>query len=173
AHRIRDVDRAGAGLDGRLDASAEEIMFATRAVLWRPFDIVAELAGMADAVVDRLMYRLRFHLQLELHVQRAGGDEGVDAWTGGAVERLPGTVDVALRRAGQSGNGGVADALGHLAHRLEIAVRRDGEAGFDDVDTHLLEHRGDAQLLLEVHRGARRLLAVAQGGVEDDDAVAR
>jgi hypothetical protein len=38
---------------------------------------------------------------------------------------------------------------------------------------HLLQDRGDAQLLLEIHRAAGRLLAVAQGGVEDDDAVAR
>src|SRR5262249_36647350 len=36
---------------------------------------------------------------------------------------------------------------------------------------HLRQVRGDAELLFEVHGGAGRLLAVAQGGVEDDDAV--
>src|SRR3546814_5557112 len=39
-----------------------------------------------------------------------------------------------------------------------------------DVDAHLLEDLGDLQLFLEVHRAARRLLAVAQRGVEDQHA---
>ena len=50
-------------------------------------------------------------------------------------------------------------------------------AGFDldaarrDVDAHLLEDLREFELLLERHRGAGRLLAVAHGGVENDDAV--
>ncbi len=60
--------------------------------------------------------------------------------------------------------------LGDLAHGLEIAVRGDREAGLDDVDAHLLEQERDLDLLVEIHRGAGRLLAVAQGGVENDDA---
>ena len=46
-----------------------------------------------------------------------------------------------------------------------------GEAGLDDVDAHLVEQLGHFELLLEGHGGAGALLAVAQGGVEDDDAV--
>src|SRR5262249_33640002 len=101
-----------------------------------------------------------------------GGDEGVDARPLGAVESLPGAVDVALGGAGQAGNAGVAHGPGDLAYGLEVAVGGDREAGLDDVDAHLLEHGGDAQLLVQVHGGAGRLLAVAQGGVEDDYAVA-
>ena len=55
--------------------------------------------------------------------------------------------------------------------RLEIAVGGDREAGLDDVDAHLVEEFGDLHLLGERHRRAGRLLAVAQGGVENDDAV--
>ena len=54
---------------------------------------------------------------------------------------------------------------------LEIAVRGDGEAGLDDVDAHGVEEVGDLDLLLERHGRAGALLAVAQGGVEDQDAV--
>ena len=57
--------------------------------------------------------------------------------------------------------------------RLEIAVRGDREAGLDHVDAHGLEDLGDAELLGDGHRAAGRLLAVAQGGVEDDDALGR
>ena len=46
-----------------------------------------------------------------------------------------------------------------------------GKAGLDDVDAHLVEQRGDFELLLVGHGGAGALLAVAQGGVENNDAV--
>ena len=46
-----------------------------------------------------------------------------------------------------------------------------GKAGLDDVDAHVVEQLGDFELLLMGHGGAGALLAVAQGGVEDDDAV--
>src|SRR5665213_1183189 len=65
----------------------------------------------------------------------------------------------------------VADDLGDLAHRLEIAVGGDRKAGLDDIDPHLLKNLGEFELLLQGHRGAGRLLAVAHGGVEDDHAV--
>ncbi len=54
---------------------------------------------------------------------------------------------------------------------LEIAVGGDGEASLDDVDAHLVQRFGDLQLLLERHRGAGALLAVAQRRVENIDAV--
>ena len=171
ADGVRNIDRAGAALDRRLDAAAKEVMLAAGTILGRPLDIVAELARIADAVGDRLMHLLRLHLQLELHMQRAGGDEGMDARAGGALQRFPGAIDVAARRARQAGDGRCFRLAGDLAHRLEVAVGGDGEAGLDDVDAHLLEHRGDAALLVQVHRRARRLLAIAQRGVEDENPV--
>ena len=86
-------------------------------------------------------------------------------------ERLGGAVDVLAGGARQAATVEFFTCLDDFADGFEIAVGGDREAGFDHVDAHLLEHRGDAQLLLEVHRGAGRLLAVAQGGVEDDDSV--
>ena len=56
-------------------------------------------------------------------------------------------------------------------HGGEVAVRGDGKAGLDDVDAHGVEQFGDFELFLMRHGGAGALLAVAQGGVEDDDAV--
>ena len=56
-------------------------------------------------------------------------------------------------------------------HRLEVAGRGDGEAGLDDVHAEVLEGAGDLELLGQVHAAAGALLAVAQRGVEDDDAV--
>ena len=65
----------------------------------------------------------------------------------------------------------VLGALGDLVDGGEVAVRRDRKAGLDDVDAHVVEQFGDFELFLVRHGGAGTLLAVAQGGVEDDDAV--
>ena len=88
------------------------------------------------------------------------------------AHRLAGPVDVLhAGRARQPGDGRLLDALGDLAHGLEVAVRGDREARLDDVDPHLVEEVGDLDLLLQRHGGAGALLAVAQRGVEDQDAV--
>ena len=73
--------------------------------------------------------------------------------------------------AREAADDGVLGALGDLVDGVEIAFRRDREAGLDDVDAHLVEQLGDFELLLVGHGGAGRLLAVAQCGVENDDAV--
>ena len=75
------------------------------------------------------------------------------------------------RGAGEPADDGVLGALGDLVDGGEVAFGRDREAGLDDVDAHVVEQFGDFELLLMRHRGAGALLAVAQGGVENDDAV--
>src|SRR3954468_3225149 len=50
---------------------------------------------------------------------------------------------------------------------LEVARRRDREAGLDHVNAKPRELVRDLDLLLLVERDPRRLLAVAQRGVED------
>src|SRR3546814_20781388 len=78
--------------------------------LGRPLDVVAEVAGVADTVDHRLVHRLRLHLELELNVQRAGGDEGVVARGRGALQGLGGAVDVAAGGAGEARNAGRLDS---------------------------------------------------------------
>ncbi len=95
----------------------------------------------------------------------------MDARGARAAHRGPGAVDVAGGGAGEAGDGGAFALPRDLADRGEVAVGGDGEARLDDVDAERLELGGDAQLLLEVHRAARRLLAVAQGRVENPDLV--
>ncbi len=89
----------------------------------------------------------------------------------GVAHRLTGTVDVVHAGAGEAGDDGILHPLGDGDDRLEVADGGNGEAGLDDVDAHLVEEIGDLQLLLQGHGRARALLAVAQGGVEDEDAV--
>ena len=58
-----------------------------------------------------------------------------------------------------------------LLHRFEVAGRRQREAGLDDVDPEARQLAGDPEFLIGVEGGARGLLAVAQGRVEDVNAL--
>ena len=90
----------------------------------------------------------------------------------GVAQRFGAAVDVFLRGAGEAGDRGVFHPPRHFADAFEIADAGDREAGFDNVDAQMIEQIGDFELLLEGHRGARRLLAVAQGRVENQNALA-
>ncbi len=95
----------------------------------------------------------------------------MDAALLGRLDGLAAAVDVLLAGASEPADHGILGALGDLVDGGEVAFRGDREAGFDDVHAHLIEQLGDFELLFMGHGGAGRLLAVAQGGVEDNDAV--
>ncbi len=96
----------------------------------------------------------------------------MDARVLGVLHRLAGAGDVGGNRAGEPGNDRLLHAPRNLRDSLEIALRSDWEAGLDNVDAHLVQDVGDLELLLQCHRRAGALLAVAERGVEDHDAVA-
>ncbi len=104
-------------------------------------------------------------------MDRRGGHEGVDAALAGMLHGVAAAVDIGVDGAGEACDHRVPGALGDLADGLEVAVGGDRKAGFDDVDTHVVEDFGDLQLFFQGHGGAGRLFAVAQGGVEDADLI--
>ena len=89
----------------------------------------------------------------------------------GRLDRLAAAVDVLVARRATGRRPRRSWCAWRSRDGLEIAVGGDREAGLDDVDAHVVEQLGDFELLLVGHGGAGRLLAVAQGGVENDDAV--
>ena len=171
ADGVGDVDGGGAGIDGGLHAAAEEILLGAGCVFRRPLDVVGVAARARDLRDHHLEDLVRLFLELVFHVHRRGGDEGVDALALGRLDGLGAAVDVLERGAREAADHGILRALGDLVHGGEVAFRGDREAGLDDVDAHGVEELGDLELLLMRHGRAGTLLAVAQGGVEDDDAV--
>src|SRR3981081_4211952 len=95
----------------------------------------------------------------------------MDAATPAALHSFRAAVDVLRMRSRQAGDHRVLGAPGDLADRLEVAFGGDREAGPDHGDAHVVEHFGDFELLLEAHGRAGALFAIAQGGVEYNDAV--
>ena len=168
---VGQVDRRRPRRDRRLHGTAQEIGVGPRGILRRPFDIVAQVAGMADRGGDGFEHRFGRHVELGAHMKWRGRDERVDARSPGMADCRPGTVDIGQRGAGQRRDNGGLALFRHRDDRFEIAFAGDGEAGFDDVDTKQFELRRNLQLFLQVHRAAGRLLTIAQRGVENADMV--
>src|SRR5205085_6697669 len=98
------------------------------------------------------------------------GEEDVDASTRRRLDRGPGAIDVALGRTRQATDDGAArdaDLARDCMHRFPVSVRRGWITRLDDVDIQPDELSRDRQLLRGRHRKARRLLPVAERGVED------
>jgi len=83
------------------------------------------------------------------------------------IDRALKAVDVLLACPGERQNDRLRDDGGDATDGLVVALAGGGEAGLDHVDAEVLELARDRQLLLHVHGGTGRLLAVAEGGVED------
>ena len=104
-------------------------------------------------------------------MQGGRGQEGVDAGMAGVLHGLPAAVNVAVHAAAQTGDLNVARLFGDLAHGIKVALAGGGETGFHDVHAQHFELMGEAQFFLLVHGGAGGLLAVAEGGIKEIDAI--
>ena len=86
------------------------------------------------------------------------------------------TSDVVLGGAGEAADRrpvDAADLLGHGSHRLGVTGGGGGIARLDHVDPEARELVRHLELLGQRHRASGRLLAVAERGVEDADAILR
>src|SRR5204863_9695498 len=167
AGRVGHVHGARAGVDHRAEDLDQVLRVAARGVLGRELDVVEVLLGAPDGPHRRVEHVLPAHHELVLQVDVGGGDEDVDPGPFRLLDRLDGTVHVLLARAGEREDDRLRDRRGHAPDGLEVALGGGGEAGLDHVHPQVLQLARDRELLLHVHGGAGRLLAVAQGGVED------
>ena len=172
ADGVRDVDRGGALARSRSrpprPRSRTSERVASSQLNSTSSTIVRARRTASVAAFEHLVAR---HLQLVLEVDVAGGDEGVDARAAGVAHRLAGGGHVLLVRPGQAGDDHALDLLRHRPGGLEVARRRDREPGLDDVDAESRELLADLHLLARVEGDPRRLLAVAERGVEDQYAL--
>ena len=167
ADRVGQVDRRRAGVDRRLGDLAEEREVAARRILRRELHVVAirRARGRRPTRPARGTARAA-DAQLVFEVNVGGGEEDVNARARRLRQRRPGAIDVRRDRAGQAGDDRPPHGAGNGAHRLEVAIRRDREAGLDDVHAEAIELLRQAQLLGRGHAEAGRLLAVAKRRVE-------
>jgi hypothetical protein len=165
--RIRDVHRPRTGVDDRTHHLRHELEVGPDRVLAGELHV----GGIGGSPLDRLDRRIQhlggLHLQLVLHVDIGGGDEGVDPpLLPRVLQRLPAPVDILGVCPAEPGYLRSLDGLGYLSDRLEVPYGGDGKPGLDHIHVELLQLPGDPHLFFHVHAGAGRLLAVPQGSVE-------
>jgi hypothetical protein len=109
--------------------------------------VVAQRLRVGDGGARLALDVLARGLQLVLDVDVRRRDERVDARALARRVPPPRRVDVGRRGARQAGDHRAVDLAGDRLHGLEVAGRRDREAGLDDVDAQARELVGDLELL--------------------------
>ena len=174
AHGVGDVEGRRARLNGVAEHLDEEGWVRPAGVLGTELYVVAVGLGVGHHLADPIDDRRSGHPELVLEVEIRGGDEGVDPRFGCRLYGLPGGIDVTRVGACKAGDGrpvGGPDLAGDPPHGFEVVRAGRRESGLDDIDPEAGELTGDLQLLRAGEAGAGRLLAVAQGGVEDQDSI--
>ena len=172
AHRIRDIDRGCARFDHGRQRLDQEFRFGADCVFGGKFHIVTKFPRAAHGIEAGLQYLLAAHVEFVPTMDRTGREKNVDARVLRLFRRPRNRFDIAELRARQAANDRPAHFRCNRAYRIEVAIGRLRETGFDHVDTKLGERLSDAQFLRAAHREAGRLLAVTQGGVEHAHAFA-
>ena len=171
AHGVGHVDGGSPGVDDLGEDADEEVGIGTGGVLGGEFNVGGVLGGLPHSGDGHFHDLIRGFAEFVLHVDGRSGEEDVDARVARALQGLPCAVDVVFVAAGEGRNLHVGYGVGDGVHGLEITHAGRREARFDDVDAEAFELTRHAQLFLQVHGGAGGLFAVAEGRVENNDAV--
>ena len=166
ADRVGDVYRRRAGADRRVDYARQKLGLAAHRVLGREFDVRTVFARVRGHIGGAGEHLVGLHFELVLHVYRRRRDKYMDSRRDRGLYRLPRRVNVRFNRARKSADLRILDLRRDLGDRIEVALRRYRESGFDYVDSQPFKLERDLELFFGVHRASGRLLAVAQCGVE-------
>ncbi len=151
----------------------QEIFLGAGRILGGELDVVDVRARQGHVLVHRFQHLLAAHAQLVFAMQRTGGQEQVQARTGGGLHGTQRGLDIGGQAARQHRQGGVAQFAGDQRMRLAVRLRTGRKTRFDDVHAQLGQAARHHQLLLRGHAATGRLLAIAQGGIEDADVIGR
>ena len=167
---IGNVDDGRACLHRCLDDTDKELLIGATGVLGIELDIVHKVTGVLHGMNRTLDSLILGEMQLVAQMRGRNAQTGMDARVLGALKGLGSHLNVFIDSARQATNrASVTGNLSDLVNRFEVARARDRETGLNDVDVHAHELTRDDELLLGVHACAGRLLAIAQGSIEDCD----
>ena len=171
ADGIGNIDGSRTCFDNRRKDFGEEVQIRTHGVFSGKFYIVSVFFGDFHRFDRRIDDLLRLHFQFVLHVDGAGGNEGMNAFFRRGGNSFACFAHIVFNGARQRADCGFGDDFGNRINRLEIARAGGGKTCFNHIDTHLFQLAGNTDFLLFGHGCTGRLLAVAHGGIENDNAV--
>mmetsp|Transcript_18112 Transcript_18112/g.51845 ORF Transcript_18112/g.51845 Transcript_18112/m.51845 type:complete len:449 (+) Transcript_18112:778-2124(+) len=178
--RVGDVEGGSTGLDGGAQHAVQKVGFRPSGILGAELNVVAaQTLGEFDGVYGNVHDLVGSFLQLVLHVNLAGGDEGVDPRPFGPLDGIPRDGNVLLVGPGKAADYGYVSIvvhlpsyrIGNLLDGIEIVGTGNGKARLNDVDSQLGEVAGNLDLFGRRQGRSRRLFAVPERRVEDPDVV--
>ena len=95
----------------------------------------------------------------------------MDAGLLGMANSVPTAVNIAKICPCQPADNSVLGISGNFPDGFKVSLRGNWKAGLDNINPHLVQQVCDFPLFFVAHGRARALFAVAQGCVEDNDAV--
>ncbi len=167
ADGIGHVDAGCARIDGCLDHLAQEGAVGAAGVFGAELHLIGVAPGEAHGLLDAAQGLGARDAELGLQVDVGCAQDDVEDRARGRCDGVGRGFDVGGDGPGQGGDLGVPYGSGDGAHGFFVAGRRCGEACFDGVDADGVEALGDGVFLRDGEVYARRLFAVAQGGVEN------
>ena len=99
---VGHVDGGGTSLDYGVEDTHKEVHVRADCIFGGKFNVVGVFAGDPDRLDGGFDHLVRRHPQLLLHVDRAGGDEGVDTAAGSRPDRFTSGTHVVFIGAGQA-----------------------------------------------------------------------
>ncbi len=166
SHRVGDVEGGGPAVGGSAEDLGEKCRVGSACVLRGELDVLDEAARVRHGLSHLGEYLFRGHLELELHVDGACGDERVDSRFLRPLDRLGGCEDIFPSCPGKSGDNRAVHLLRDELDRLEVAGGSGRKTCLDDVHVHLRELEGYPKLLFFVQVDPGGLFPVPEGGVE-------
>jgi hypothetical protein len=170
-HGIGCVERRCASSNRGAEHFDEKIRFGAQRVFGGKLNVCAVFARTLNRC-DSCFQHLRFaHAELVFAMQRTGREKQVNARMVRAFECARRCIDITVLTSCECAHRRVAQRARDFVDRCKIVGRSLRKACFQHVHAKAFEGLCHAQFRSPVHGKTGRLLAVAQGGVEDPYAV--
>ncbi len=166
AHGVGDIYGGGTGSDDGLHHLEQVLRIGASSIHGGELNIAAIALGSFHHGYGQLHDLFPVLPQLVHDVYIRGGEEHVNPGRFSDLNRFPRLVHVVGMGSGQRANHRSPDLSGNVADCLEIAGGTGGETGLDNIDPKLFQLFGDLHLFFDGHPNARRLLAIAEGGIQ-------
>ena len=146
--RVGDIHRRRPGVDHGFYDAAQKVNFGASGVFGRELNIVTVTLSALDALDGATENLIGGHLQLELPMDRAGGQKDVYPRVRRMLKGLPGSINIFGIRSRQSANLSPSKIGGDLAHGLEISRRCNRKTSLDNVHAEIYQRLSNLKLLL-------------------------
>lgn len=168
---IGDVDGGCAGSDDGFDDLVDIVAVGAAGVFHKILDVVGVFSGVFDCVDADFESLLAGHAKFVLKVVLADAQAGVNAGVFGVFEGFAGHVDIFFAGTGEATDLNAFEFAGQGLDGFEVTRGGDGESGLDDVDAELDEGVSDFEFLGHGQADAGALLAIAKGGIKNENSV--